>query len=226
MGATKRAAEIYVQSISRSFKTKCTTVRFGNVLGSNGSVIPLFKEQIAMGGPVTVTDKRIIRYFMTIPEASQLVLQAGSIGNGGEILVLDMGDPVRIVDLAEELIRLSGLTPYEDIDIVFTGLRPGEKLFEELLIEGEGVLPTSHEKIRVLASVHINIESVQQELDILYKSARDENVSDLIASLKRLVPEFKPSYNFNGDAPISFQRVRPDLFPLVDRKVIQLQKRA
>ena len=147
MGATKRAAEIYIQALSRVSSTKFTTVRFGNVLGSNGSVIPLFKEQIAKGGPVTVTDKRIIRYFMTIPEASQLVLQAGSMGSGSEILVLDMGDPMRIIDLAEELIRLSGLTPYEDIDIVVTGLRPGEKLFEELLIDGEGVLPTAHNKI-------------------------------------------------------------------------------
>jgi FlaA1/EpsC-like NDP-sugar epimerase len=226
MGATKRAAEIYVQSVSRYFKTKCTTVRFGNVLGSNGSVIPLFKEQIAVGGPVTVTDKRVIRYFMTIPEATQLVLQAGGMGGNSEILVLDMGDPIRILDLAEELIRLSGLTPYEDIDIIFTGLRPGEKLFEELLIEGEGVLATSHEKIRVLAPVHISMESVQRELDVLYNSARAENVPDSIASLKRIVPEFKPSYHFNGDAPHSFQRVRPDLFPVEERKVIQLQKRA
>ena len=127
MGATKRAAEVYIQALSRTSPTKFTTVRFGNVLGSNGSVIPLFKDQIAQGGPVTVTDKRVIRYFMTIPEATQLVLQAGSIGSGSEILVLDMGDPVRIVDLAEELIRLSGLTPYEDIDIVVTGLRPGSR---------------------------------------------------------------------------------------------------
>ena len=226
MGATKRVAEIYVQSVSRYFKTKCTTVRFGNVLGSNGSVIPLFKEQIAAGGPVTVTDKRVIRYFMTIPEAAQLVLQAGGMGGNSEILVLDMGDPIRILDLAEELIRLSGFTPYEDIDIIFTGLRPGEKLFEELLVEGEGVLATSHEKIRVLAPVHISMEAVQQELDVLYNSARAENVPDSIASLKRIVPEFKPSYHFNGDAPHSFQRVRPDLFPVEERKVIQLQKRA
>jgi len=137
-----------------------------------------------------------------------------------------MGDPIRILDLAEELIRLSGLTPYEDIDIIFTGLRPGEKLFEELLVEGEGVLATSHEKIRVLAPVHISMEAVQQELDVLYNSARAENVPDSIASLKRVVPEFKPSYHFNGDAPHSFQRVRPDLFPIEERKVIQLQKRA
>ena len=213
MGATKRAAEIYIQALSRVSSTRFTTVRFGNVLGSNGSVIPLFKEHIAKGGPVTVTDKRIIRYFMTIPEATQLVLQAGSMGKGSEILVLDMGDPVRIVDLAEELIRLSGLTPYEDIDIVVTGLRPGEKLFEELLIDGEGVLPTAHTKIKVLAPVHIDIQPVRDELDKLYEAARSDFVQELMDSLKRLVPEFKPTYSFNGEAPLTFQRVRPDLFP-------------
>lgn len=213
MGATKRAAEIYVQALSRTSSTRFTTVRFGNVLGSNGSVIPLFKEQIAKGGPVTVTDKRIIRYFMTIPEATQLVLQAGSMGSGSEIMVLDMGDPVRIIDLAEELIRLSGFIPYEDIDIVFTGLRPGEKLFEELFIDGEGILPTAHSKIKVLASVYVDIQQVRAELEVLSAAARSGCVDELMASLKRLVPEFKPSYNFIGEAPLTFQRVRPDLFP-------------
>jgi FlaA1/EpsC-like NDP-sugar epimerase len=225
MGATKRAAEIYVQSVAFSCKTKCTTVRFGNVLGSNGSVIPLFKEQIAAGGPVTVTDKRVIRYFMTIPEATQLVLQAGGIGENSEILVLDMGEPVRIVDLAEELIRLSGFVPYQDIDITFTGLRPGEKLFEELLIDGEGVLPTSHDKIRVLAPMQIRTEFVNTELETLYNAARTDKISELVAALKRMVPEFKPSYHFTGDAPLSFQRVRPDLFKGDSRKIVQLQRR-
>jgi FlaA1/EpsC-like NDP-sugar epimerase len=227
MGATKRAAEIYIQALSRGSSTKFTTVRFGNVLGSNGSVIPLFKEQIAKGGPVTVTDKRIIRYFMTIPEATQLVLQAGSMRSGSEILVLDMGDPVRIIDLAEELIRLSGLTPYDDIDIVVTGLRPGEKLFEELLIDGEGILPTAHKKIKVLAPVHIDIIPVREELDILYEAARTNSVHELVVSLKRLVPEFKPAYSFIGEAPLTFQRVRPDLFPHsnpVPAKVLPLRK--
>jgi FlaA1/EpsC-like NDP-sugar epimerase len=218
MGATKRAAEIYIQALSRTSSTKFTTVRFGNVLGSNGSVIPLFKKQIALGGPVTVTDKRIIRYFMTIPEATQLVLQAGSMGTGSEILLLDMGEPVRIVDLAEELIRLSGLTPYEDIDIIFTGLRPGEKLFEELLIDGEGVLPTAHRKIKVLAPVHIDIQPVKVELDVLFDAARSNRVDDLMTSLNRLVPEFKPTYSFQGEAPHTFQRVRPDLFPASAKK--------
>jgi FlaA1/EpsC-like NDP-sugar epimerase len=227
MGATKRAAEVYVQALSRSGHTKFTTVRFGNVLGSSGSVIPLFKGQIANGGPVTVTDKRIIRYFMTIPEAVQLVLQAGGIGIGSEIMVLDMGEPVRILDLAEELIRLSGLIPYEDIDIVFTGLRPGEKLFEELLIEGEGILPTSHEKIKVLAPMQIEIASVRAELDSLYAAARSNDVNAMIVSLKRLVPEFKPAYSFSGEAPVAFRRVRPDLFPpqIVEKaKILPLRK--
>ncbi|MBT1070599.1 polysaccharide biosynthesis protein [Geobacter chapellei] len=215
MGASKRAAEIYIQALSRLSGTKFTTVRFGNVLGSNGSVIPLFKDQIAKGGPVTVTDKRIIRYFMTIPEATQLVLQAGSMSSGSEILVLDMGDPVRIVDLAEELIRLSGLVPYEDIDIVVTGLRPGEKLFEELLIDGEGILPTAHDKIKVLAPVHIELEPVKAVLEKLYDAARTDRIDDLMELLKCLVPEFKPAYSFTGEAPATFQRVRPDLFPPV-----------
>lgn len=227
MGATKRAAEIFIQALSRASRTKFTTVRFGNVLGSNGSVIPLFKEQIAKGGPVTVTDKRIIRYFMTIPEATQLVLQAGSMGSGSEILLLDMGEPVRILDLAEELIRLSGLTPYEDIDIVVTGLRPGEKLFEELLIDGEGVLPTAHKKIKVLAPVNIDINPVKLELDVLYDAARKGRVDDLMESLKRLIPEFKPAYSFIGEAPLAFQRVRPDLFPPTPAqttKVVSIRK--
>jgi len=223
MGTTKRSAEIYIQALSRTSSTKFTTVRFGNVLGSNGSVIPLFKAQIAKGGPVTVTDKRVIRYFMTIPEATQLVLQAGSMGNSSEILVLDMGEPVRIIDLAEELIRLSGLTPYEDIDIVVTGLRPGEKLFEELLIDGEGIMPTAHTKIKVLAPVHIDLQPIRDELERLYEAARSDSVLELMESLKRLVPEFKPTYSFIGEAPPTFQRVRPDLFPLPLPVQLQLQ---
>lgn len=148
MGASKRAAEMYVQSIQEEsgVQTKFITTRFGNVLGSNGSVIPHFKRQIAKGGPVTVTHPDIIRYFMTINEASQLVLQAGSMGNGGEVFVFDMGKPVRIMDLATRMIKLSGLKPEEDIKIKVTGLRPGEKLFEELLADTSKSLPTHHEK--------------------------------------------------------------------------------
>jgi len=147
MGASKRIAELVIQSLDRKFSTNYVAVRFGNVLGSAGSVVPIFKEQIERGGPVTVTDREMTRYFMTIPEASQLVLQAGAFGNGGEIFILDMGEPVKIIDLAEDMIRLSGLVPYEDVDIRFTGIRDGEKLFEELEITGENLLKTSHPKI-------------------------------------------------------------------------------
>jgi FlaA1/EpsC-like NDP-sugar epimerase len=228
MGASKRVAEIYVQALARESRTNFTTVRFGNVLGSNGSVIPLFKEQIRSGGPVTVTDPRVIRYFMTIPEACQLVLQAGCIGNGGEIFVLDMGEPVRIVDLAEELIELSGLTPYKDIDIVFTGLRPGEKLFEELLIQGEGVKQTRHKKISVLQPVSQDLRTVTDNLQGILRRAADNDVVGIVQSLKKMVAEFVPTYSFNGPPPLAFQRVRPDLFPPNNQpgpgKVVTLKK--
>jgi FlaA1/EpsC-like NDP-sugar epimerase len=213
MGATKRSAEIYVQALAAQSKTKFTTVRFGNVLGSNGSVIPLFKEQIRKGGPVTVTDKDVVRYFMTIPEASQLVMQAGCIGKGGEIFVLDMGEPVRILALAEELIRLSGLIPYKDIDIRFTGLKPGEKLYEELLIDGEGVQPTTHKKIRVAASVETDLRRVRDDLEELFAYARGYDISRVLKLLQTVVPEFVPRYQFEVAPPMVFQRVRPDLFP-------------
>jgi FlaA1/EpsC-like NDP-sugar epimerase len=193
MGASKRVAEIYVQALSRKSLTRFSTVRFGNVLGSNGSVIPLFMEQIKNGGPVTVTDPDVVRYFMTIPEAAQLVLQAGGLGKGGEIFVLDMGEPVRIKDLAEELIRLSGFVPYEDIDIVFTGLRPGEKLFEELLIDGEGIMRTTHEKIRVAASVKMELSVVNAGLNHLFALADNFDVTGIMHSLCTLVAEFTPS---------------------------------
>ena len=214
MGASKRSAEIYVQALAaRSKTTKFTTVRFGNVLGSNGSVIPLFKEQILKGGPVTVTDRNVVRYFMTIPEASQLVLQAGCIGKSGEIFVLDMGEPVRILTLAEELIRLCGYIPYQEIPIEFTGLRPGEKLYEELLISGEGMRPTSHKKIRVISSMATDLKRVTQELETLFRFARERDTGALIESLRRIVPEFEPQYDFAVAPPPVFQRVRPDLFP-------------
>jgi FlaA1/EpsC-like NDP-sugar epimerase len=213
MGATKRSAEIYVQALAATSKTNFTTVRFGNVLGSNGSVIPLFKEQIRKGGPVTVTHQDVVRYFMTIPEASQLVLQAGCIGKGGEIFVLDMGEPVRILSLAEELIRLSGLVPHKDIEIAFTGLKPGEKLFEELLLDGEGIKPTTHKKIRVMAPVEIDMKRVSDEFKQLLALASAGHISGLIEALQSIVPEFVPRYQFEITPPASFQRVRPDLFP-------------
>jgi len=192
MGATKRAAELYVQALARDSKTRFVTVRFGNVLGSAGSVVPTFKNQIAAGGPITVTHPEITRFFMTIPEATQLVLQAGSMGQGGEIYLLDMGDPVKIVTLAEELIRLSGFIPYEDIEIKFTGLRPGEKLYEELLIAGEGVKPTTHEKIMVAESTTSDRVVLEKKLEDLYQLQRAIDLPGIVAKLREIVPEFKP----------------------------------
>ncbi len=192
MGTTKRVAEKLVQALARRSKTRFVTVRFGNVLGSNGSVIPTFTAQIKEGGPVTVTHPDITRFFMTIPEASQLVMQAGSMGLGGEIYLLDMGEPVKIVHLAEELIRLSGKEPYEDIAIEFTGLRPGEKLFEELLLAGEGVQPTKHEKICVAAAVVEDEQWLQQQVDQLNLLARKMDLTGVLEQLKVLVPEYKP----------------------------------
>jgi FlaA1/EpsC-like NDP-sugar epimerase len=211
MGASKRAAEMYVQALAQNSSTRFTTVRFGNVLGSNGSVIPLFKEQIMKGGPITVTDPRVIRYFMTITEACQLVLQAGCLGRGGDIFVLEMGDPVRILDLAEELIRLSGLTPYEDIEIVFSGLRPGEKLFEELLLDGEGILPTKHEKIRVLNALKLNADETRTKIEGLLVQADVADTGALLKMLKTTIPEFKPLYHFTSEPPFSFRMLRPDV---------------
>lgn len=193
MGASKRAAEKIVQTLERRSKTCFVTVRFGNVLGSSGSVIPTFTEQIKAGGPVTVTHREITRYFMTVSEASQLVLQAGSMGRGGEIYLLDMGEPVKIVHLAEELIRLSGKIPYEDIDIEFTGLRPGEKLYEELLLDSEGVRPTRHEKICVAASVYEDAILLQEQIDSLFAAARRMELTEVLNLLQVIVPEYHPA---------------------------------
>jgi FlaA1/EpsC-like NDP-sugar epimerase len=213
MGASKRVAELYVRALAERSTTRFATVRFGNVLGSNGSVIPMFKEQIRNGGPITVTDPEVKRYFMTIPEAAQLVLQAGCICSGGEIFVLDMGEPVSILKLAVELIRLSGLVPYEDIDITFTGLRPGEKLFEEIILEGEGIKPTVHKKIKVLSSVHQDPQWLMDEMEKLFAEAKLANVHGMMKSLRRLVPEYKPVYHFKAAPPPVFKRMRPDIFP-------------
>lgn len=190
MGASKRAAEIYVQTLAASSHTSIVTVRFGNVLGSNGSVVPIFQNQILKGGPVTVTDKEVTRFFMTIPEAVQLVLQAGSMGHGGEIFVLDMGEPVKIVQLAEELIRLSGLTPYKDIDLVFTGLRPGEKLHEELLRDEEGVMPTRHDKICVARASRHSLAELNLQLDRLDKACAGMDSEQVLKLIRTLVPEY------------------------------------
>jgi FlaA1/EpsC-like NDP-sugar epimerase len=212
MGATKRAAELYIQALSQRSHTKYTTVRFGNVLGSNGSVIPLFKEQIRKGGPVVVTHPEITRYFMTIPEASQLVLQAACVGESGEISLLDMGEPVRIRELAEQLIRLSGLVPYKDVDIVFSGLRPGEKLYEELLLSGEGIQPTRHEKIKVLRGQAPDHQRLVDQFARLLECVSRYDVKGAMRELSLIVPEFKQSAHLAINAPVLLQRIRKDLF--------------
>jgi FlaA1/EpsC-like NDP-sugar epimerase len=189
MGASKRICEMIVQTYNNRSNTEFVAVRFGNVLGSNGSVIPLFKKQIDAGGPVTVTHPDIIRYFMTIPEAVSLVLQAGAYANGGEIFVLDMGEPVRILDLAENLIRLSGYKPNEDIMIEFTGLRPGEKLYEELLMEEEGLLDTENKMIHIGMPIEIDEEKFLQQLEDLKQVCQMEPVG-----IRNLIKEIVPTY--------------------------------
>ena len=190
MGATKRICEMIVQTYNKHSDTEFVAVRFGNVLGSNGSVIPLFKDQIANGGPVTVTHKDIIRYFMTIPEAVSLVLQAGASAKGGEVFVLDMGEPVKIVDLAENIIRLSGYTPYKDIDIKFTGLRPGEKLYEELLMDEEGLEATANNLIHIGKPIDINEDDFFAGLEELSEIMYDDN-ADVRRVVKKIVKTYK-----------------------------------
>ncbi len=190
MGSTKRIAEMYIQDLNTTSKTHFITVRFGNVLGSNGSVVPIFKKQIEEGGPVTVTHPEMKRYFMTIPEASQLVLEAATMGQGGEIFVLDMGEPVKIVHLARELITLSGFRPDEDIEIRFTGLRPGEKLFEELSIQGEDMAPTRHPKIAVWKNIPTDRQSLREKIAQLIEIAQTQDRKLIVGRIKSLVPEF------------------------------------
>ncbi|WKS94945.1 polysaccharide biosynthesis protein [Riemerella columbina] len=193
MGASKRAAELFVQALQKEAgnTTKFITTRFGNVLGSNGSVIPHFKKQIEAGGPVTITHPEIVRYFMTIPEACELVLQAGTMGNGGEIFVFDMGEPVKILNLAKRMIKLSGFEPDVDIKIIYTGLRPGEKLYEELLSDNTKTMPTHHEKIMISKDPTINFDEIEALTQAIYNAAKDKNKMAVVKVLKEIVPEFK-----------------------------------
>ena len=193
MGATKRICEMIIQTMDKKYKTEYVAVRFGNVLGSNGSVIPLFTKQIANGGPVTVTHKDIVRYFMTIPEAVSLVLQAGAYAKGGEIFVLDMGEPVKIYDLAINMIKLSGLEPYKDIDVVVTGLRPGEKLYEERLMAEEGLERTANDMISIGKPLVVDEENLFRKINELYVEAYNET-----ERMKQLVKELVPTYKIDG----------------------------
>ena len=192
MGASKRIAELYVQALAmrQDHNTQFITTRFGNVLGSNGSVIPIFKRQIEQGGPVTITHPEVTRYFMTIPEACQLVLEAGAMGKGGEIFVFDMGQPVKILDLARKMIQLAGLTPGKDIHIAFVGLRPGEKLYEELLDAEEGLLVTHHPKIKKAAIRENDFVAVQRKVHDLIQLSEDAPAEELVYRMKAMVPEF------------------------------------
>jgi FlaA1/EpsC-like NDP-sugar epimerase len=210
MGATKRIAELVCQGANSEYGTRFMAVRFGNVLGSSGSVIPIFQEQIRAGGPVTITDPDMERYFMSVPEAAQLILQAGSIGDGGEVFVLDMGEPIKILDIANELIRLSGFEPELDIPISFIGARPGEKKIEELIQDNEKVRKTKHEKIMVVDST----TGKEDGKIILERIMRGElgghefNNNELRVTLKSLVPEYKPSDDLQEPVIL---RIKPDV---------------
>jgi len=192
MGATKRVAELFVESMNGRQDTRFVAVRFGNVFSSSGSAIPTFQAQIAQGGPVTVTHPDVMRYFMSIPEAAQLILQAGAMGKGSEIFILDMGEPIRIVDMAKDLIRLHGLEPEKDIAIEFTGLRPGEKLHEELITSGEGIVSTEHEKIMVLRGKTRDAAALLAQIETLLAIARRGNREAIKKKLQEIVPEYQP----------------------------------
>ena len=200
MGASKRLCEMVVQSMQEGSATVYAAVRFGNVLGSNGSVIPLFKRQLAGGGPLTVTDRRMTRYFMTIPEAVQLVMQAGAMAEGGQVFVLDMGEPVKILELAENLIRLAGLTPYVDVDIIETGLRPGEKLYEEAPAGGEVLTATRYDKIFVEQQEPRSYAEMERDLTILNGALATGQPEPLVAAMRHIVPTFKTPEEVNRRA--------------------------
>jgi FlaA1/EpsC-like NDP-sugar epimerase len=196
MGASKRVAEQLVLCANDSEHGQFMVVRFGNVMGSSGSVIPIFQDQIARGGPVTVTHPEVTRYFMSIPEAAQLILEAGAMGKGGEIFILDMGRAIRIVDLAQDLIRLHGYEPHRDIEIQYTGLRPGEKLYEELITEGEGIVKTQHEKIMVLRGQTCQIDEIYSRINTIIRAAKTYNHRTIMDALKTIVPEYQPHNSF------------------------------
>jgi len=205
MGASKRIAEMYIQSLNKKSETKYITTRFGNVLGSNGSVILRFKNQIENREPVTVTHPDITRYFMTIPEACQLVLEAGAMSKGGEVFIFDMGKSVKIIDLAKKMIKLSGLLIGKDIQIKFTGLRPGEKLYEELLCDTENTLPTYHSKIMIAKVPDYNFESIKEKIQDLIKIQKKHNNFDIVKKMKEIVPEFKSQNSVYEELDIEFQ---------------------
>jgi FlaA1/EpsC-like NDP-sugar epimerase len=221
MGATKRVAELLIGACQKEYGTKFVSVRFGNVLGSNGSVVPIFKEQIAAGGPVTVTHPEMRRYFMTIPEAAQLVLQAFSIGEGGEVFVLDMGEPVKIVDLARNLILLSGLQPDQDIKIQFTGVRPGEKLFEELNLQHESLVRTSHSKISsYICKQQLDDKQIKEIMHRLQQVVEEQDITSLLRMLKELVPGYSPGSKIEKAAKqVQSNLVKPAKIPVPSEQV-------
>jgi len=222
MGVTKRVAELIVLGLQRQ-NTRFVAVRFGNVLGSNGSVLPIFEEQIRNGGPVTVTHPEAKRYFMLIPEAVQLVLQAATMGQGGEIFILDMGEDIKIDDLARNMIRFAGFEPDGEIKIVYTGLRPGEKLVEELRLQEEDLAVTSHEKIRMLRGAKVEFDEVRSWLDELSTLVESRNVAGLVRTLTALVPEYRPSPEIlalcevdQHDSTLRYWRARASLAPEIN----------
>jgi FlaA1/EpsC-like NDP-sugar epimerase len=211
MGTSKRVAELLTQGCAREYNVRCMAVRFGNVVGSIGSVVPFFQKQIERGGPVTVTHPDVTRYFMTIPEASRLILQAGAMGQGSEIFILKMGTPVRISDMARDMISLSGFKPDEDIEIKYVGLRPGEKLFEELITEGEGIQPTRHDEIMVLqAEECVSLKDLNRHIKTLVKLADAGDGDGIRAELKRMVPEYEPWESNGKTSPLEQPKAPPE----------------
>jgi FlaA1/EpsC-like NDP-sugar epimerase len=215
MGATKRMAELICQSFAGGSATEFVSVRFGNVLGSRGSVVPLFKSQVLAGGPVRITHRDMVRYFMTIPEAVSLVLQAMSMGVDGEVFVLDMGKPVRILDLAEQVVRLSGFEPYRDIDIIETGIRPGEKLFEEILTSGEGFTQTSHHRLFIAKQDRLDYARLTDAIDRLRACVRRHDDYTAIDILREFVPEFTPGAQHLRRVHVEHDAIEPVLRPIV-----------